>query len=236
MTIDPHKLGFVPYPAGAVSFRDRRARNLVAVDAPYLHHEGRDEEGFIGRYILEGSKPGAAAAAVWLSHKVLPLHGDGHGRLVAETMRGALRLHAALSTEEWAPFRVVTLPRPDLNIVCFAVTHPSLGTLEAANDFAERIYGAMSIGPGRPTRTLDHVVTKTTLRAEEYGAAAEGIAEALGYTAADYHRAGGVAVIRCTVLDPFLGAGGARVDYVRAFLDALRREFGEQLGRGGAGR
>ncbi|HEY0971884.1 MAG TPA: hypothetical protein VGE02_13020 [Gemmatimonadales bacterium] len=229
VTIDPHKLGFVPYPAGAVSFRDRRVRHLVAVDAPYLHHEGRAEEGFIGRYILEGSKPGAAAAAVWLSHKVLPLDASGHGRLVSETMRGALRLHAALAAEEWSPFRVVTLPRPDLNIVCFAVTHPSLATLEEANDFAERIYGAMSIGPGRPTRALDHVVTKTTLRSAEYGDAAVGVVESLGYTAEDYHRAGGVAVIRCTVLDPFLGARGARVDYVRLFVDALHREFEAQL-------
>ncbi len=229
VTIDPHKLGFVPYPAGAVSFRDRRARHLVAVDAPYLHHEGRAEEGFIGRYILEGSKPGAAAAAVWLSHRVLPLHAGGHGRLVSETMRGALRLHDALEKETWAPFRVVTLPRPDLNIVCFAVTHPSLATLEEANDLAERVYRAMSIGPGRPTRSLDHVVTKTTLRAAEYGSAAATVAERLGYTAGDYARAGGVAVIRCTVLDPFLGARGARVDYVRRFLDALQAELRAQL-------
>src|SRR5690606_30656910 len=36
VTADPHKLGFMPYPAGAVSFRDGRARDLVAVEAPYL--------------------------------------------------------------------------------------------------------------------------------------------------------------------------------------------------------
>ena len=66
VTIDPHKLGFVPYPAGAVSFRDRRSRDLVAVEAPYIFHRGASEAGYIGRFIMEGSKPGAAAAAVWM--------------------------------------------------------------------------------------------------------------------------------------------------------------------------
>ncbi len=225
ITIDPHKLGFVPYPAGAVSFSDRRLRHLVAVDAPYLYHEGRSDEGFIGRYILEGSKPGAAAASVWLSHKVLPLDCSGHGRLVAQTMHGALVLHAALAAEDWGDFQIVTLPRPDLNIVCFAVRHPSMSTLEELNEAAERVYQALSVSPSRPTRALDYVLTKTVLRAEEYGDAALPLVARLGFTADDYRRAGGLAVLRSTVLDPFLVAGGARVDYVRGFLDTVRTEF-----------
>ncbi len=232
ITIDPHKLGFVPYPAGAVSFSDRRLRHLVAVDAPYLYHEGRSDEGFIGRYILEGSKPGAAAASVWLTHKVLPLDYSGHGRLVALTMRGALVLHSALAAEHWGEFRIVPLPRPDLNIVCFAVGHPSMQTLEELNEAAERVYQALSVSPSRPTRALDYVLTKTVLRAEEYGEAALPLVARLGFTADDYRRAGGLAVLRCTVLDPFLIAGGARVDYVRGFLDTVRTEFERALRAG----
>ncbi len=95
VTIDPHKLGFVPYPAGAVSFRDRRSRDLIAVEAPYLFHRGASEWGYIGRFILEGSKPGAAAASVWMSHKVLPLDARGYGRLIGETARARARCTAA---------------------------------------------------------------------------------------------------------------------------------------------
>lgn len=225
ITIDPHKLGFVPYPAGAVSFRDRRVRALVSVEAPYLHQEGRAEEGFIGRYILEGSKPGAAAASVWLSHKVLPLDAEGHGRLVTQTMRGALRLHAALGAADWGELCIVPLPRPDLNIVCFAVGHPALGTLERVNQAAELVYRALSVNAGRPVRMLDYLLTKTVLRSEEYGDAALPLVERLGFTATDYRAAGGLAVLRCTMLDPFLTAGGGRVDYVRGFLDAVRTEY-----------
>jgi len=229
VTIDPHKLGFIPYPAGAVSFRDRRVRDLVAVEAPYLFHRGALEWGYIGRFIFEGSKPGAAAAGVWMSHKVLPLDSRGYGRLVGETARGALMLHRRLAMGDWAPFRLVLLPTPDINIVCFAVGHPGLVGLEETNAFADRIYRAMSVSETHPARALDYFVTKTVLRAAEYGRAAEPVVEALGFRHEDYLEAGGVSVIRCTVMDPFLASRRGRVDFIGGFAETLRRVLREQL-------
>jgi glutamate/tyrosine decarboxylase-like PLP-dependent enzyme len=229
VTIDPHKLGFIPYPAGAVSFRDRRVRDLVAVEAPYLFHRGASEWGYIGRFIFEGSKPGAAAAGVWMSHKVLPLDSRGYGRLVGETARGALMLHRRLAMGDWAPFRLVLLPTPDINIVCFAVGHPDLTTLEATNAFADRIYRAMSVSEAHPARALDYFVTKTVLRAAEYGRAAEPVVEALGFGYDDYVAADGVSVIRCTVMDPFLASRRGKVDFIGGFAETLRRVLRDEL-------
>ncbi len=220
VTIDPHKLGFVPYPAGAVSFRDRRARELVAVEAPYIFHPGESEWGYIGRYILEGSKPGAAAAGVWMSHKVLPLTRDGYGRLIQATARGARLLHERLRRRDWSPFRLAELPVPDINIVCFAFGHRDLLSLEATNDFTERVYRAMSVG-GAPKITPGYLVTKTVLRSAEYGPAALPIVEAMGFGEAEYHAAGGLSVIRCTVMDPFLGEARGRTDHIEGLLATL---------------
>ncbi|HEX2189154.1 MAG TPA: pyridoxal-dependent decarboxylase [Longimicrobiaceae bacterium] len=231
VTIDPHKLGYIPYPAGAVSFRDRRVRDLVAVEAPYLFHRGASEWGYIGRFIFEGSKPGAAAAGVWMSHKTLPLDARGYGRLVGETARGALMLHRRLAMGDWSPFRLVLLPTPDINIVCFAVGHAELRTLEETNAFADRIYRAMSVSEQHPARALDYFVTKTVLRAAEYGDAADPVVEALGFGHADYLAAGGVSVIRCTVMDPFLASRRGRTDYIGGFAETLRRTLREELGR-----
>ncbi|MBA2571640.1 MAG: decarboxylase [Gemmatimonadetes bacterium] len=229
VTIDPHKLGFIPYPAGAISFRDRRVRDLVAVEAPYLFHRGASEWGYIGRFIFEGSKPGAAAAGVWMSHKTLPLDSRGYGRLVGDTVRGAMMLHRCLSGSDWEPFRVVPLPAPDINIVCFGVGHPSLRTLEDTNRFASRVYRAMSVGEDRPARQLEYFVTKTELRAGEYGHAADPVVEALGFTHDDYLRAGGVGVIRCTVMDPFLATGRGRTDFIGGFARTLRSVLEAEL-------
>jgi len=230
VTIDPHKFGFVPYPAGAVLFRDRRARELVATEAPYVFHEASAASAAaIGPYILEGSKPGAAAAAVWLSHRVLPLDATGHGRLIGATVRGALALHRRLSEGDFGEFRVVTLPEPDLNIVCFAVAHPRLTSLEQANAFVARVYRRLSVAPGRPPHDLEFVVTRTVLRAAEYGGAPLPLVELLGWSAEDYRRAGGVAVLRSTVMNPFVADPRGRTDYVERFAAVLGETFRDEL-------
>jgi glutamate/tyrosine decarboxylase-like PLP-dependent enzyme len=223
VTIDPHKLGFIPYPAGAIAFRDRRCRDLVAIEAPYLFHRGASEWGYIGRFIFEGSKPGAAAAAVWLSHKVLSLDCEGYGRVIGDTARGARRLHRRLAEGDWGEFRVVPLPPPDLNIVCFALGHPELRTLDATNEFTGRVYEAMSVGREPGERLPDYFVTKTILRASEYGLSALPIVRALGFEEKDYYDAGGLSVIRCTVMDPFLASGRGRVDHVEGLARSLGR-------------
>jgi glutamate/tyrosine decarboxylase-like PLP-dependent enzyme len=229
VTIDPHKLGYVPYPAGAISFRDGRVRELVAVEAPYIFHGDAPDSANIGRFILEGSKPGAAAASVWMSHKVLPLDVTGYGRLIGEAARGALALHRRIAEGDWSPFAVAPLPRPDLNIVCFGIRHPSHGTLHDANSFVGRVYRAMSAGADRPARQVDYFVTMTTLRTHEYGSAALPLVTRLGFSEDDYRRAGGIAVIRCTVMDAFLASARGRVDHVEGFAAALLRTLHEVL-------
>jgi glutamate/tyrosine decarboxylase-like PLP-dependent enzyme len=229
ITIDPHKLGFVPYPAGAVSFRDRRARDLLAVDAPYLFHRGQSAWGAIGRYIFEGSKPGAAAAAVWMSHKVLPLDARGYGRLICDASRGALALHRRLERGDWGDFRLALLPRPDLNIVCFAVGHASFRTPEECNELADRVYAAMSVGSGHPAPRLDYFVTKTVLRWEQYGEASAAVIAGLGFTLDECRRAGGVHVVRCTVMDPFLADRRAEVDHIEGFARCLREVLESEM-------
>jgi glutamate/tyrosine decarboxylase-like PLP-dependent enzyme len=51
ITIDPHKAGYIPYPAGALCYRDGRMRNLLTWTAPYID-QGEGES--IGIYGVEG--------------------------------------------------------------------------------------------------------------------------------------------------------------------------------------
>jgi glutamate/tyrosine decarboxylase-like PLP-dependent enzyme len=225
VTIDPHKLGFVPYPAGAFLLRDRRARELVAVEPPYLlPTQGMQsaEDLFLGRFIFEGSKPGAAAASVWLSHKVLPLDERGYGYLVERTVAGARRLHAALRTAALAPFQVVVLPTPDINIVCYVLRHPRHATLAEVNAFNERVYARLSGDhPG-----ADYIVTRTRFQSPQYDGAVEPILAALDVGSPAEWREAGLVVLRSTVMDPFVPAPGAGAsalpDHARGLVDALR--------------
>jgi glutamate/tyrosine decarboxylase-like PLP-dependent enzyme len=52
ITIDPHKAGYIPYPAGGLCYRDGRMRYLLTWTAPYLHDSSTGES--IGIYGIEG--------------------------------------------------------------------------------------------------------------------------------------------------------------------------------------
>ena len=68
VTIDPHKSGFVPYPAGALCYRNGLMRNFIKIGIPLLHSDRAAPS--IGMYGIAGSAPGAPAASVLLSHRV----------------------------------------------------------------------------------------------------------------------------------------------------------------------
>lgn len=203
VSIDPHKLGFVPYPAGAFLLRDRRGRNLVSLDPPYLAPTAAGPgEGFLGRWILEGSKPGAAAAATWLSHRVIPLDINAHGLLVARTAAGARRLHALLGEPgALGEFNVIRLPDPDLNLVGWVMNHSTLSTLEQVNALNEEIHQLLGGAAGEPP----YWITRTRLSAPGGTGAGLPLVEQLGFTAADWERHG-LVVLRATVMDPFFAA------------------------------
>jgi glutamate/tyrosine decarboxylase-like PLP-dependent enzyme len=62
ITIDPHKLGFVPYPCSAILFRDKSDLELISMDAPYVGSSAST---------IEGSRPGSNIAAFWVAMKSL---------------------------------------------------------------------------------------------------------------------------------------------------------------------
>lgn len=81
ITVDPHKAGYIPYPAGSLCYRDGRMRFLVTWTSPYLTQGSLEN---IGVYGVEGSKPGAAAMAAWMSNQTIGLNPTGYGRLLGE--------------------------------------------------------------------------------------------------------------------------------------------------------
>lgn len=67
-TVDPHKLGYIPYPAGALVLRDRRDRAFIDVKANYLPSSTDLNMDFnLGVAAIEGSKPASSALACWLT-------------------------------------------------------------------------------------------------------------------------------------------------------------------------
>lgn len=108
VTIDPHKAGYIPYPAGGICYRNSAMRNLVAFLAPEVYH-GSDPDSNMGVYGVEGSKPGAAPAAVYLSHRIIRPDKSGYGKILGQALFNSKRFYSAIITmaEERDDFIVV---------------------------------------------------------------------------------------------------------------------------------
>lgn len=223
VTIDPHKLGYVPYPAGAICFRSNLVKPLVRQVAPYLEEAPEDLDAErtsdrVGVYILEGSKPGAAAAAVWLSHSLIPLDTHGHGRLIRETIRNACELHSLLerlpTMMDGLSTRCVPLCSPGSNIVCFAFRPEKLGTdLASINKANRAIYERFSMDPGERVYDQSFFVSRTTLSARQYApATVKGFLSRLGVSSEEYEREG-IFLLRSVLMNPWYDQAKQRGRY-----------------------
>ncbi|MGK3987015.1 pyridoxal-dependent decarboxylase [Sorangium sp. So ce136] len=112
ITVDPHKSGYIPYPAGALCYRNSAMRDMVTFKAPYIVHG--DAEPTVGIYGLEGSKPGAAVAAVYLSHKVIRPTRSGYGQIHRKALFNCKRFYARLLCMAHPEDRFVIVPLPRL--------------------------------------------------------------------------------------------------------------------------
>lgn len=113
ITIDPHKHGLISYGAGAILFKEERYREVVLNTAPYTYH--KTDKPNIGMFSLEGSRPGAMAAACYLTYKVLPLNKTGVGKIISNSLAASKKLNFLISNSE----RFKNLNYPDLDINCF---------------------------------------------------------------------------------------------------------------------
>lgn len=83
--------GYIHYPAGGLCYRDERTRYLITWTSPIIHHNG-DENDSMGIYGVEGSKPGAAPVAVWLSHETIGLNRAGYGLLLGKALFASVKV------------------------------------------------------------------------------------------------------------------------------------------------
>ena len=105
ITVDPHKMGLAPIPAGGILFRDNDLRKLIARRVSYMAG-GETEQA-----TLVGTRSGASVIAVWALLRHLGM--DGYKKVVKRCMDLTWKL--AMEIPKIKGFSLVT--KPTLNII-----------------------------------------------------------------------------------------------------------------------
>ena len=120
ITVDPHKMGLAPIPAGGIIFRCEEYLEVMAVDSPYLTVKTQST--------IVGTRLGASSAATYAIMKYFGK--EGYSKIANDLMENTKFLARGLKE---LGYEIVC--EPELNIVAF--NHPEMQT----NDLAEKLEG-----------------------------------------------------------------------------------------------
>jgi glutamate/tyrosine decarboxylase-like PLP-dependent enzyme len=248
ITVDPHKMGYIPYPCGTIAFRNDRVRHFLTQEAPYITvtteesvHLVHTPPVTVGPFILEGSKPGAASVACVLSHRVIPPNVEGYGTIIRSSLLAARELHERIINwkrvckangwERRYEIFNITSGTPDTNIVCFVVNEKGNKALKDMNTISQIIYDKFTIqaelGEQEYSYSQPFFISRTWFRQPEYSVkTVKDFLQRAGVDMTDYEQEG-IFVLRATVMNPYIGLAdemGNEKPYLAEFIKKLDQE------------
>lgn len=256
ITIDPHKLGYLPFPCGAFVSKDSGVLDFISQKAAYVFDVKEDPLKKpaakkllgLGQYIMEGSKPGSAAAAAYVTHRCIPLHNEGFGRIMAHSMRACEYFYDKLLDvrRNLKELVTITIPfTPDTNLICFAINPKGNPHLALMNHFSRKVFQHMKINPNQPLQAHDFFGSFTSLSKDVLTEDdASRIFEELGINNDTFcqhvtdrtRESDHIYLIRHTLMNPWLlyeDNGANYIDRYCGFLfRAIKTEMGRAIGRG----
>ena len=149
ITVDPHKMGLAPIPAGGIIFRKKEYLKVMAVDSPYLTVKTQST--------IVGTRLGASTVA---TYALLRYFGkSGYSKLAEELMENTKFLKESL---EKIGYEIIV--EPELNIVAF--NHPTKSPDELSKELEEINGWKVSVAncPKAIRIVLMNHVTKTHLK------------------------------------------------------------------------
>lgn len=132
MTIDPHKMGLAPIPAGGILFRNEKLREAIAWNISYL------AGGEARNATVVGTRSGASVIAVWTLMKHLGR--EGYERIVKHCMR----LTCKLADEIPKINGLELMTRPTMNVI--GITSRKLDVSAIAQEIRQKGW-AVSLFP-----------------------------------------------------------------------------------------
>lgn len=233
ITVDPHKMGYVPYAAGGITIRHKSMRDIIGYFPVYVYDKRSGAPATLTPYILEGSKAGATAAAVWTAHRVLPLNVSGYGKLIGRSIEAANRYYHFLKNLSFningTEVVVNPLTKPDFNMVDWTFNIKGNTDLTKMNELNLKFYQKASFVDG-PVYNNDFLTSHTDFATDGYGNSPLPYVESLGFSESEWEKVQSVGILRACILTPFLYDRDNFASYAEKIKKAMEEKLTAILG------
>ncbi len=250
VTVDPHKLGYLPFASGAFVSRDSGVLDFISQEAAYVFDVKDDPLKKplkqkllgLGQYILEGSKPGSAAAAAYVAHRVIPLHHEGFGKVLAHSMKACEYLFDQLRALSERVKDLVTLVvpyPPDTNLIVYGINPRRNKFLALMNHFSRKVFNHFKINPHQPLQAHHFFGSFTSIKKGKLDdAESERIMALFGIDPETFvvnvedrtRESDHIFLIRHTLMNPWLLHKEDGLNYLDHFCRFLEQTIIEELG------
>ncbi|MCC4467107.1 tyrosine decarboxylase [Limosilactobacillus reuteri] len=233
ITVDPHKMGYVPYAAGGITIRHKSMRDIIGYFPVYVYDKRSGAPATLTPYILEGSKAGATAAAVWTAHRVLPLNVSGYGKLIGRSIEAANRYYHFLKDLSFningTEVTVNPLTQPDFNMVDWTFNVKGNTDLAKMNELNLKFYQKASFVDG-PVYNNDFLTSHTDFATDGYGNSPIPYVKSLGFSESEWEKVQSVGILRACILTPFLYDRDNFASYAEKIKKAMEEKLTAILG------
>lgn len=233
ITVDPHKMGYVPYAAGGITIRHKSMRDIIGYFPVYVYDKRSGAPATLTPYILEGSKAGATAAAVWTAHRVLPLNVSGYGKLIGRSIEAANRYYRFLKDLSFningTEVTVNPLTQPDFNMVDWTFNVKGNTDLAKMNELNLKFYQKASFVDG-PVYNNDFLTSHTDFATDGYGNSPIPYVKSLGFSESEWEKVQSVGILRACILTPFLYDRDNFASYAEKIKKAMEEKLTAILG------
>lgn len=209
ITLDPHKLGYVPYSAGVFMAKDKEHYFVKSFTGSYIV----SNENTLGNYTLEGSRSAAGAVATWLSFKSLSGI-SGYEKIFSRTLLVKNTLKNRLLKIE-KNLNVLFSNGLDTNILGFAITQKEIQKLSELNNLTFKVYNSIE-------SDHDYWVSKTTVFTKDYLNLIQDFCQKYKIEIDTDH----LHLIRITLMNPFLVSKESSVNHIEEFCTVIERTLG----------
>ncbi len=209
ITIDPHKLGYVPYSAGAFICNNPTDYFLHEVSAPYVDFElNRD----LGPYTIEGSRSATGATALLLTAECIGLDKEGYGQILERTVRVAHKIRKLCVAKSLPVLFVKTV---GTNIIGFAIGCPCDSLSEINNKTKKFLKIALQKGDVNDKNA--YFVSKTSLGIN-YSQLIEGFCKENNL----FKDSEELALVRLTIMNPFIDSLNSNISHVEGCVEFIK--------------